>query len=273
VNEVFVSLGIESWKPVLSALFLPPAPLLVLVLFGARLIPWSRGLGWLVVLLSVAGLWLTSCSAVGEWLQQFVLSAPPPLSADRLTELKRTAPPARGGIAIVILGGGREARSPEYGVASLAPLTLERLRYGLWLGRETGAPVLFSGGMGFAAAPGRSEADIAADIAAHEFGRPVRWIEARSRDTRESGQFSTSVLRDQGIRQLILVTHGWHMPRAQRAFADAAQRESAAWEIVPAPMGLAQAVERPSLRWMPSGEGFQLVRAVVREKLGWWLGA
>ena len=34
MNELFYTLGIESWKPVLSALLLPPVPLLVLVLAG-----------------------------------------------------------------------------------------------------------------------------------------------------------------------------------------------------------------------------------------------
>jgi uncharacterized SAM-binding protein YcdF (DUF218 family) len=72
---------------------------------------------------------------------------------------------------------------------------------------------------------------------------------------------------------LVLVTHGWHMPRALRAFREAAARSGATWQLVPAPMGLAQRIERPTLRWVPSSEGFLLVRAVLRERIGWWLGA
>ena len=35
--------------------------------------------------------------------------------------------------AIVVLGGGREARAPEYGRGMLSPVGLHRLAYGLWL--------------------------------------------------------------------------------------------------------------------------------------------
>ena len=34
MNEIFLTLGIESWKPVLAALVLPPMPFLVLILVG-----------------------------------------------------------------------------------------------------------------------------------------------------------------------------------------------------------------------------------------------
>lgn len=271
MNEIFLSLGIESWKPVLTALVLPPVPLLVLTLVGARTILGRRGLGWLLVLLSVLGLWFGACGAVGEWLQKSLLSPPPALSSGRVTELRLAA--AKPGVAIVVLGGGREALAPEYGVASLSPLGLERLRYGLWLSRETGAPVMYSGGLGHGAQPGATEAEVAGAIAAREFVRPLRWTESRSRDTRENAQFSTAMLADQGVTQLVLVTHGWHMPRALRAFREAADRNGAKWEVLPAPMGLSQRVERPTLRWMPSAEGYLLVRAVLREKMGWWFGA
>jgi uncharacterized SAM-binding protein YcdF (DUF218 family) len=271
LNEIFLSLGIESWKPVLSNLLLPPVPLLVLALIGARLIPWRRSVGWLLMGLSVLGLWFGATSVAGEWLQEALLAPPAALVGERLAEVKRSG--GRTPTAIVILGGGRESSAPEYGVASLSPLALERLRYGIWLGRETGAPVLFSGGMGHSAQPGASEAEVAGEIAAREFLRPLRWTESRSRDTRENAQFTTSSLRGQGVRRLIVVTHGWHMPRALRAFREAAARQGASWEVVAAPMGLAPRVERPALRWMPSSEGFLLVRAVLREKIGWLLGA
>ena len=172
-----------------------------------------------------------------------------------------------------MLGGGREERAPEYDVASLSPLALERLRYGVWLGRQTGAPLMFSGGLGHAAQPGISEAEVAAEIAAREFVRPLRWTETRSRDTRENAQLAVAQLRDQNLTQLVVVTHGWHMPRAMRAFNEATARAGATWAVVPAPMGLARRVERPTLRWIPSSEGFLLVRAVLREKIGYWLGA
>ena len=105
------------------------------------------------------------------------------------------------------------------------------------------------------------------------FRSPLRWAESRSRDTRENAQYAVALLREQPPRHLVIVTHGWHMPRAMRAFREASARAGATWQIVAAPMGLAQRIERPALRWIPSSEGFMLVRAVLREKMGWWLGS
>jgi uncharacterized SAM-binding protein YcdF (DUF218 family) len=273
VNELFQSMGIESWKPVLAALLLPPVPLLVLVLVGARMILWQRFLGWMLVLLSVILLWVGACAGVGEWMGRALMSQPPPLSAERLAALKKAAGGSKPNVVVLILGGGREALAPEYGVASLSDLSLERLRYGVWLSRETGAPMMFSGGLGHASEPGTTEADVAAEIAQREFLRPMRWLENKSRDTRENAQYSAAMLRDLDVTQVVLVTHGWHMPRALAAFKEAAAREKAQWEVVPAPMGLGQAVERTALRWIPSAEGFQLVRAVLREKFAVLFGA
>lgn len=273
MNEIFQSLGIESWKPVLAALLLPPVPLLFLVLVGARLILWRRFLGWMLVLLSTILLWLGACSGVGDWMARAFLSQPPPLSADRIAALKKAAASGKPGVVVLMLGAGREALAPEYGVASLSDPSLERLRYGVWLSRETGAPMMFSGGLGHASEPGTTEADVAAEIAQREFMRPMRWVEPKSRDTRENAQYSAALLRDLDVQQVVLVTHGWHMPRALRMFKEAAAREKAQWEVVPAPMGLGQSVERTALRWIPSSEGTQLVRAVLREKFALLLGA
>lgn len=273
MNDIFQSMGIESWKPVLAALLLPPVPLLLLVLVGARMIPWRRALGWMLVLIAVLGLWISGCAGVGSWMQRALLSVPPPLSADRLDELRKSVAAGGPGVVVLMLGGGRESVAPEYGVANLAPASLERLRYGVWISRQTGASMMFSGGLSHSAEPGAAEADVAAEIARREFLRPLRWVEPKARDTQENAQYSIAMLREMDIRQVVLVTHGWHMQRALRAFKQAAERDKVKWDIVPAPMGLAEPVERTSLRWMPTAEGAKLVRAVLREKFGWWFGA
>jgi uncharacterized SAM-binding protein YcdF (DUF218 family) len=272
MNDLFLSLGIESWKPVLAALLLPPVPLLLLVLLGTSLVAARRGAGWLVVWVALIALWLCASVGIGEAMQR-AIGVPPPLGRDDVSALRRDVVTAKQGVALVVLGGGREALAPEYGVASLSGTSLERLRYGLWLSRETGAPVMVSGGLGHAAQPGPSEAEVAGAIASREFGRPLRWLEGESRDTRENARLSTAALRNAGITKLVLVTHGWQMPRALRAFREAAVRADAPWEVVAAPMALAPRIEHPVLRWMPSAEGFELVRAIVRERIGWWMGA
>jgi uncharacterized SAM-binding protein YcdF (DUF218 family) len=265
VNELFVMLGIESWKPVVSALVLPPVPLLVLVLVGAGLLRSRRVLGWLLVAVAVAGLWFSATLAAGYGLERALLAVPPPLSPERLDALRREAK-AQPGSAIVVLGGGMEPLAPEFGVASLTDLSLQRLRYGLWLARETGLPVAFSGGTGWSAASGASEGETAARIAAQEFGRPLRWVEGESRDTRGNAARTVPMLRGAGVRHIVLVTHGWHMPRARRAFEAAAA--SAGLRIEPAPMGLARTARRPAFDWMPSAAGFMRVRHVLHEAIG-----
>ena len=266
MNNLLVLLGIESWKPLLTALLLPPVPLLLLVLVGARLTLSRRGLGWLLVLLGVALLWLSSCTGSARLLSQLALHPRPALTAERLRALKTPARPT----AIVVLGGGLEPFAPEYGAASLQHPSLERLRYGIWLSRETGLPLAFSGGVGWAQPEAMPEARVAAQIAANEFGRPLKWVEDQSRDTRENAVRSVALLRAAGIRQIVLVTHGWHMPRALRAFEAAA---GTGIRIEAAAMGLARGTETPVLTWMPTTKGITDVRNVLRELLARIVGA
>ena len=265
MNSLFALLDLEAWKPVLTALLLPPVPLLALLLIGLVLRGRRGGLGATLIGGSVLLLWLTACTGFAEALTAPLLHPPPALAAARVQAL-RGAPAT----AIVVLGGGMEPRAPEYGTASLRYSSLERLRYGVWLGRQTGLPVAFSGGVGWAQPGATPEAQVAARIAADEFGRPLKWTEDQSRDTRENAARSLALLRPAGIRHIVLVTHGWHMPRAQHAFEAAA---GGAVTIEPAPMGLAQRNELPLLRWMPSSDGYAGVRAVLREALGRLAGA
>ena len=280
MHSLISLLGIESWKPVLTALLLPPIPLLLAVLIGARLMLPRRGWGWLIVLLSVAGLWLTACTGFARLIEPLLLTPSPALQADRIAELRaerRTATGQtkvdsnRSEVAILVLGGGVEPYAPEYGMSNLSSYSLESLRYGLWLGRETGWPVGFSGGIGWANRAGAAEADVAARIASQEYGRPLRWVEAESRDTRENAARSLSMLKAAGVRHVLLVTRGWHMQRALALFNEAAANSG--MRIEAAPMGLATRLETPLLSWLPTSAGFERVRLVLREWLGWKLGA
>jgi len=271
VNDLFILLGISSWKPVLGALLLPPVPLLLLVLIGARLLLPRRGLGWLVVLSAVALLWLSTCTGSARVLAQLLLHPPAALGHERIADIK-AAVAAKQPIAIVVLGGGARATAPEYGVSNLNEVSLERLRYGLWLGRETGAPVAFSGGIGWGSIDGTRlpEAQIAARIAANEFGRPLRWTEDRSRDTRENAAYTVALLKPLGITRVLIVTHQTHAPRALRAFEQAAQ---GGMQFEAAPLDLLVAPLDEAGSWLPSRRGAATVNIVLHEVLGRWLGA
>lgn len=272
MNDLLVLFGLSTWKPIVDALLLPPVPFIVLMLIGTRLVLVRRGLGWLIVMFGAVLLWLSATTGAARFVSDVALRPPGPLGADRIAEWK-AAVKAREPVAIVVLGGGAKRISPEYGISNLRENGIERLRYGLHLGRETGAPVAFSGGAAWGVEPGSmpSEAQIAARIAAQEFGRPLKWTEERSRDTRENAAYSVALLKEQGIRRVLLVTHQRHMPRSLRAFEQAAAGSGIVFE--PAPVDVLTTSLGNPRSWLPSTAGLVTTREVLHELFGRWLGA
>lgn len=285
-----------SWKPWLTVLALPPVPWLLLVLVGARLILPKRGLGYGVLLLGVALMWLSACEGSAVWLQNHWLTPPAPLLRGEQVRLSQQGrmyaqqeaqarrmgrAPAAPATAIVVLGGGLVPLAPEYGVADLSRYTAERLRYGVWLSRQTGWPLGVSGGVGWgqkgiSAGPG--EAEVAGRVAQQMYGQPLRWVESDSSDTRENAARSVALLAGQGVTEIVLVTDAWHMKRARRAFEQAAKHWAAregkpAPVITPGAMGYWSLDAGNALDWMPSNSGLTNVRAASRELLGLLMGS
>ena len=274
MNSLLNQLDIASWKPFITALLLPPVPLLLLILIGARLLLPRRNWGWTVILLGVAGLWFAACGGTARLIDQFVLQVPQALTPQRIAALKAEAR-GQATTTIVVLGGGLQPYSQEYGVANLTALSLERLRYGLWLSRETGIAPGFSGGVGWgggAAAGGATEAEVASRIAAREFGRPLQWTESESRDTRENAARTVGLLQRAGVNHILLVTHAFHMPRARRAFVEAAAANAPGMLIEAAPLGLGHRGDHSALDWMPTTGGMTQVRNSLHEVVGLALG-
>lgn len=268
------SMGLAGMKPVLAALALPPVPFLVLALAGAW---WARTrprLGRGLVAFACVSIWLASCNRGAEWAERRFLAEPPALTATDRAALKARAA-AGESIAIVVLGGGVDLQSPEFGRAALKMIALARLHYGVFLSRETCIPLAASGGRGWAAAddPAPSEAEVMATAARLEFEWPLRWTETASRDTHENAANTVPLLAAAGVREIVVVTNGWHMPRAMKEFRAAASATAtgvpgaAPLRIVAAPMGLAGSGDSALLGWMPSGEGAQRMRVVLRELL------
>ena len=224
-----------------------------------------RAARWLVVL-ACAGMWLGSCVGMARWVEQHGLHEPPALNAAERAQLSARAA-AGEPIAIVVLGGGLGGIAPEYGDTTLGGASLARLRYAVWLGRQTGLPVAASGGLGWGAigtdAP--PEAARMAEIARAELAMPLRWTETNSRDTHENAIDTVALLRPAGIREIVLVTQGWHMPRALREFDAAVAGATAPMRITPAPCGQAWPAASPWLDWMPSGDGALRLREVMHE--------
>jgi uncharacterized SAM-binding protein YcdF (DUF218 family) len=263
MNELLTSWGWLGLKFALTVAILPPVPFLLLALAGARLMFHRRWLGWLLMLVSVLGLWFSQTTVLARALMPWLLSPPPALSAAAVKELER-APRT----AIVVLGGGRDPVAPEYGVSNLKPRTIERLRYGLWLGRQTGLPVAFSGGIGHGHESGPTEAEIAARVAERDFRQPLRWTEDQSRDTRENAALTVALLAPQNIDRIVLVTHAAHMPRALAHFEHTVAARGIKMTLRPAPMGWAPPRQLRAFDWIPTVEGHEQNWMILRESLG-----
>ena len=269
MNAWLQSIGLDGLKPLLVPLLLPPVPWLLLVLLGAA---WRRRRPWLgagLALLGAGLIWACCTSVAADHLSRWLLDPPPPLR-DPGT-LTRHAP-AKGQTLIVVLGGGRSALA-EYPEVSLSLLGMERLRYGVWLSRQTGYGLAFSGGLSPGSHGGPDEATIATRIARDEFRHPLRWAEGLSRDTHENALRTVDILRSQPpgapVARLVLVTHEPHMPRALGHFRRARDAAALSFEIVPAPVGVTERVAPRTIGdFLPSPEGIARCRYAVREWLG-----
>lgn len=265
MNAWLQAMGLDHWKALISALLLPPVPWLLLIVLGAL---WLRRRAWLgasLVGVGVLLIWTCSTEAGADAIARWLLDPPPSLRNP--TVLTRGAQPAAPTL-ILVLGGGRSALA-EYDEVSLSGLSMERLRYGIWLSRETGYPVAFSGGIGPGSGGGPSEGAIATRIARDEFRRPLLWAEDKSRDTHENALRSMDLLRNQPPGRLVLVTHDLHMPRALGHFLRARDAAGLRFDIVPAPVGITEKGPYRLLGdYLPSPGGMTRARYAIREWLG-----
>ncbi|MFD0667124.1 YdcF family protein [Ramlibacter sp. MAHUQ-53] len=245
-----------DYKALLSALLLPPAGPLLLALLGLVFcIAWRR-LGLALVAFGLAALWALSTHGIALQLSRHLVPPPPPAG---LADLARHRTQA-----IVVLGGGVLAQAPEYGEPQPSAATLGRLRQGARLARATGLPLAFAGGMGWSGRSLASEAEAARMAARRDFGVELRWVDDRSRDTRENAQRLAELLRPRaagGVRRIALVSDAWHLPRAT------IELRAAGFEVLPAPTGLPFPQERPALEWLPTAYGLSASRQVLREWL------
>ncbi|MGH8802211.1 MAG: YdcF family protein [Casimicrobiaceae bacterium] len=217
---------------------LPPTGPLILALVGLVVAGRHPRRGRALALIGVALLVLLSLPAVASFLIRCIDTTPAfdPAHVD-------------GAQAIVILGGGARDYAPEYGGVTLSTLSLERVRYGARLARETGLPVLVSGGRVDPKAP--VEALLMRDVLTREYGVPVRWVEARSRNTHENAIDSAALLKRSGITHVILVVHSFDVPRARREFA------AAGIETIAAPTEIPPPVPTEIGDFLPSAAGLQ----------------
>ena len=202
-------------KKLISAFLAPPLLPIGLTVLGLLFIKILPRLAYCVACLGVVSALVLSTPAtvafIAEPLQRY-----PVVSEQQVQKTE----------AIVILSGGQRF-APEFEGAVPSRSSLERIHYGSRLAKQSGLPILVTGG---APTGALSEAVLMTQTLKQDFGVEARWVEDRSLDTYDNARYSAAILKEAGIRKITLVTHAMHVRRAMNEFVVQGM------EVVPAPM-------------------------------------
>jgi len=240
-----------SWfvTNLISSFLLPPLSLLLTALLGLLLARSYPRLGRTLLIGSLALLWLCSTPYFSDTAMHLLEG--PPRAVD--TQAQRAD-------AIVVLGGGTYFHAPEYGADTVGDFTLVRLRYAAKLQRETGKPLLVTGGKPLG--NDLSEAQQMKSVLEQEFNVPVRWAEDASDNTLENARYSYQLLQKSGIKRIYLVTHAFHMPRSVLAF------RAAGFDVVPAPTAFTTDFRTSLLSFVPRAPAMRNSMYFTHELIG-----
>ncbi len=234
----------------ISAFLLLPLNLLVLSTLGLMLLTRHPRLGRLTLITTSLLWYVVSAPILVDVFRKQAETVPP-------LDPTASLPPAD---AIVVLSGGLYHKAPEYGGDTVNGYVLERMRYAARLYRLTGKPLLVTGGSWRGGA--RPAADTMKESFEQDFHIPVQWVEDWSRNTTENAQFSATILKQNGIQAVYLVTHALHMPRARASF------EKMGLTVIPAPTGFAGQKSFSALDFLPQGSAVEVSAKVLHEWIG-----
>jgi uncharacterized SAM-binding protein YcdF (DUF218 family) len=236
---------------IVAALVLPPglfflmAIVVVVVLFVGR----QKAASVFAIALAFL-IYVFSTCAFTNLLMSPLEDCYPPLTVDP------------GASAIVVLGGGYNDLSPEYGkLGALSPVAEKRAIYGLELSRKLNLPLIFSGGQGYDSRVEGCEAEAARRLWI-SLGAPANSIsiEDKSLDTKGNAAGVAAIVKGE---KLILVTSAFHMPRSMLTF------KKAGLMAVPAPTDYR--AKRTQLTWadfIPDASRLEIARLALHEYAG-----
>ena len=234
----------------IATFLLPPLSLFLLLTLGIFLLDRHRKLAKPLIITALGSFWIASTPYFAEGALNLLEARTTPLDI-RLQKAD----------AIVILGGGTYFHAPEYGVHdTIAAPTLVRLRYGAKLQRETGKPILVTGGKPLGNSG--SEAQQMRMSLEQDFRVPAHWTEDESNNTFENAHHSFRILQQAGIRKIYLVTHAWHMPRAAKVF------RRAGFEVIEAPTAFTTRYRTDLLTFLPQASSLYDSKIFMHEVIG-----
>ena len=243
---------------IIETLVTPPGLMFSIIIFGALLKRRFYLTGKIISTFGIVLLILMSLPVVTKQFIQLEENIPA-LDVDSLSSRKPQA--------IVVLGGGRYTNPPEYKQDTVSIATLSRVRYAALLQRKTKLPILVTGGVVFA--KGDSEGLLMKRVIEDEYLGVVRWMESESRTTRENAVFTQTLLANERVNTIVLVTHALHMRRSIQVF------EQAGFSVIPAPVSYHTHPKGfDYMQFLPQAQSIITMNELVHEWLGriwYWL--
>ncbi|MGZ8273550.1 MAG: YdcF family protein [Burkholderiaceae bacterium] len=241
-----------SFSYFLSALVLPPTSLVLLTLLGLVLLRSRPRVAIALMAASQLALLALAMPAVAGAIARGL--EPPPLASNAMKSAE----------AIVILAGGLNRSAIEWGGETVNDFTLQRVRYGAYLARQSGLPVYLTGGV--PAGAKESEANLMAKVLVQDYGITPKWIDNAAATTRGNAQMAAKDLKPLGIQRVVLVTTAIHMPRSKRAF------EVAGFSVIPAATDYAAQRAFTVAQLMPRVTALTVSHYALREWVsrGWY---
>jgi len=258
-----------SWaiRNIIAELLMPPGIWILMAGIAFIVFQHRKKLKTIALVLPLLMLWITSTTVFSQQFAKLAdnyLHWPAPVQLEDIKSALQQS--NQESIAIVILGGGVRRGALDNGKyqnQDVSKEAMERLRMGARLAKKTHMPILVTGG-----SPDRSrqedlsEGQLMAKILQDELGVKETWVEQQSNTTQENAKYSAEILLKEGIQTICLVTHYWHMPRAQAIF------EKQGLKVQPIPIGYSETEHYTPLDYMPSNQGFTLTRQIWHELLG-----
>ena len=240
-------------RAVLKAWLLPPGILLILLMIG-----WvfaRRAFGRILLFLTIAAFYLLATSFGAGWLASRLETIP----ATPINALERS-----GADAILVFLAGVRDNNPELdGRDNLSGSSLERIDFALTLHRQTGLPILLSGGSL------KEDTETLADLGQAWLIQQANVtrivLDDSSRDTWENATNSAILLRERGFTRPLLVTHAYHMPRSLFS------ARTAGIDAIPAPFAFIHNTQTPdsdASDWVPGAHNLAKSYLVLHEMAG-----
>lgn len=239
----------------IKVFILSPLALFVIALTGLALWKRSQKLGYYLVVAGI-GLLFTLCLPITSGILMGLVEKYPPLNTEQIKSNDVSA--------IVVLGGGREYRSPEFDFTDrVSHATLIRLRYGVYIHRLTKLPILVTGGI--ALKGDITEAELMANSLRETFNVEPEWQESRSSNTAENAKYTAEILQQNDIDSIFLVSHAWHLRRAVEIY------QQYGLKVVPAPTAFAsrQSPELSFYDFVPTGNALHHSFYALHELIGY----